>query len=272
MPEIVTGRDLRHSIERTITDAENFLFIVSPYISLDDDMIKAFKKIPGEVKKCIIYRTKDASTSESGINDDTRTFLNTIPNLELVAVNKLHAKIFMNEDYTVISTMNLTKSSNHNYEIGTDIENAEDYLMFEDTLNYIIHDILLGGDSNMDEERLENIIPKQSFVLKIRNTDVSINGKKISEKAFNEILNRCNVRFGYCIRCGNTMKSFSPLRPLCPTCFKKWNQYKNPNFEEKHCHKCATEIKTTINNPLCVPCEESFIQECEVVWQKLNLD
>ncbi len=69
----------------------------------------------------------------------------------------------MNEDYTVISTMNLTKSSKHSYIIGAEIENTEDYLMFESTLNYVVHEILLWDDSDIDEERLENKIPQQSF-------------------------------------------------------------------------------------------------------------
>lgn len=73
----------------------------------------------------------------------------------------------------------------------------------------------MGKDSNMDEERFKNIIPPQAFVMKIKNTNVQINGKIIEEGTFQSILNKCNVKFGFCIRCGDSMKNFSPTMPLC---------------------------------------------------------
>ena len=42
MAEILTDRDLRHSIETIIGTAQAFIFIVSPYIDLDEDIKKAY--------------------------------------------------------------------------------------------------------------------------------------------------------------------------------------------------------------------------------------
>lgn len=47
MAEIITDRELRHSIEITISRSQYFLFVVSPYIDLDDDLKKAFSPPAG---------------------------------------------------------------------------------------------------------------------------------------------------------------------------------------------------------------------------------
>src|SRR5680860_150841 len=121
MAELITDRDLRHAIESVIRHAKTFIFIVSPYIELDEDTIKAFMYLKPEVVKLIVYRHSDKSGHKSGISKNSREFLNTLSNVEMVAVKKLHAKFYANEELGLISSMNLTKSSNHNYEMGIEV-------------------------------------------------------------------------------------------------------------------------------------------------------
>jgi len=270
MAELITDRDLRHAIESEIRNADEFIFIVSPYIDLDDDIKKAFNHLKSEVIKIIVYRQSDKSNFKSGISDGSRGFLKFLPNVEFVAVKNLHAKFYINEGVGVISSMNLTKSSNHNYEIGVAIHKEEDDDMYFECLEYLLKGILLSQDSNIDIERIKNIIPKRPFILEFGAKQVFINGEEVCLNVFKTIHNHCNAKHGYCIRCANMEIAFYPNQPLCSKCFSEWNKFKNPEYEEKYCHRCGIETKTEINEPLCDNCEEVYEFEIEREWKKMK--
>ena len=270
MAEIITDRELKHSIETLIGLTQTSLFLVSAYINFDDDLKKVFCKLKPEVIKTIVYREPDYPNNKSGISDDSRLFLKSLPNVELVSVKDLHAKFFLNERYTIISSMNLTSSSNHNYEIGVEIENEVDYDMYIDTLAYLIN-ILESDRSDISSERLKNIIPKELFVLKFSPSEVLINNKSVDLKLFESFHKSCNTKYGYCIRCESTKNEFYPNRPLCQKCFSQWNKYKNYEYTENCCHRCGMESSTNIRNPLCLSCLDIYNFEIEREWEKTNL-
>ena len=270
MAELVTDRDLRHAIESVIRHAEKFVFIVSPYIDLDEDIKKAFEHLKTEVIKIIVYRQSDKTGYKSGISDYSREFLKSLPNIEMVAVKNLHSKFYINENFGIISSMNLTKSSNHNFEMGVEMHSEDEDEIYFEGLEYLLKDILLGQDSNMDIERIKNIIPKRPFVLDYDSKRVKINGDEISLNIFRSFHEKCNVKHGYCIRCGTTEMKFYPNQPLCSKCFSEWNKYKNSEYEEKLCHRCGTEVITSINDPLCDNCFEVYEFEIEREWKKIN--
>lgn len=270
MAEVITNRELRHSIEMLISKSQRLIIIVSPYIVLDDDMKKAFSKTQPDTIKVIVYRASSDKQNKSGISDDSREFLKSLANVEFVAVNNLHAKFFMNENYTLISSMNLTSSSNHNYEIGVEIDNREDHEMTRDCVDFLFYEIFNGIDSDISMERLKNIIPNQKFVLSYSATEVKINGKSINQKQFESFHTNCNTKYGYCIRCQTTNINFYPNRPLCPKCFSEWSKYKNSNHKEKYCHRCGMESEVLINQPQCESCEDVYEFEIEREWKKMK--
>ncbi|OIQ27149.1 MAG: hypothetical protein BM564_13340 [Bacteroidetes bacterium MedPE-SWsnd-G2] len=270
MAHLVTDRELRHSIEVTISGSRDFLVVVSPYIDIDEDIKKAFLKLHKDTLKVIVYRVSDKSTNQSGITEDSRQFLRGLPNIEFVSVKNLHAKFFMNDDYTVIASMNLTSSSNHNYEVGVEIDNKKDFEMAKDCIEYLFYEVLASDDSDISKERLKNILSKQLFSLVINPNEVKINGEQIDVNKFKSMHEQCNVKHGYCIRCESTNIDFYPKNPLCPKCFTEWSIYRNSNYEEKHCHWCGVEHKTTINNPLCGACYEVYDFEIEREWKKIK--
>jgi|GEM_PF-768091 len=271
MAELITDRDLRHAIESEIKYAKKFVFVVSPYIDLDEDIKKAFNHLKPEVIKIIVYRQSDKSSFKSGISDGSREFLKFLPNVEFVAVKNLHAKFYINEEAGVISSMNLTKSSNHNYEIGVDINREVDDDMYFECLEYLLKGILLSQDSNIDIERVKNIIPKRPFILETSAKMVFINGEELDISTFKSFHDFCNTKHGYCIRCACTEIVFYPNQPLCSKCFSEWNKFKNPEYEEKYCHRCGMETKTEINEPLCDNCLEVYEFEIEREWKKNKL-
>ena len=59
---------------------------------------------------------------------------------------------------------------------------------------------------------------------------------------------------GFCIRCRNIIK-LDAEHPYCPKCFRIWNKFKDPEYEEEYCLICGGEYsRTTINSPACVAC------------------
>jgi Zn finger protein HypA/HybF involved in hydrogenase expression len=85
-------------------------------------------------------------------------------------------------------------------------------------------------------------------------------------KAFNEVVSivknavrqyekKAEIKegIGYCIRCLGEIQN-NLLKPLCPSCYKKWSKYGNKLYVENYCHHCGSETKSNISNPLCQSC------------------
>ena len=269
MAEIFTDRELKHQIETLISTSKKFLFIVSPYIEIGDDIKSAIKEIPKEVPKTVIYRRNENREDKSGIDNDSRTFLKSMSNIEFVSVDNLHAKFFFNEEYALISTMNLTKSSEYNFEIGVSIDRGDDIELYKEVLEYFAK-ILESDKSDITKERVKNILPKLPFTIDIFGTKIKLNGKTISSDEFKELQKNCNVKHGFCIRCSNEKIDFDPLKPYCKDCFNVWNKFKNKDFPEKYCHRCGRLVKVYIDQTLCEACFYIFNHELEVEWEKLN--
>lgn len=62
---------------------------------------------------------------------------------------------------------------------------------------------------------------------------------------------------GHCVRCGNEIE-LNPDHPLCPSCYQKWSEFKNPDYPEKVCHFCGQKKEgVTFAKPACYACYKS---------------
>ncbi|WP_323027499.1 hypothetical protein [Gelidibacter japonicus] len=265
MSTVIVNRDLKHNIEATLRNSQQYLFIISPYIDISIGMQKALSEVSNNTIITVVYRKFGGSSHKSGINDASRLFLRSLPNIEFVVVEDLHAKIYLNEDTAIISTMNLTQSSHHNFEIGVGIDRFVDTEMYTDTLEYIIY-MLQSDKSDLTEERFENIKPTLCFTLDIYGKEIKINGKVISKQDFENLQAACNVKHGYCIRCKTPELEFNPLSPYCKKCFNVWLMYKNRDYEENCCHRCGRDGGSSIASTLCDSCDEIYTSEIERAW------
>lgn len=267
MSEVIVNRDLKHNIEATLRNAQRYVFIISPYIDIGTGMQKALSEMSNDTIITVVYRKSGGSSHKSGINDASRTFLRSLPNTEFVVVENLHAKIYMNEDAAIISTMNLTQSSNHNFEIGVGIDRFQDVEMYDDTLKYIIY-MLQSDKSDLTEERFENIKPRLTFTLDIYGKEIKINGEVISKEDLKKLQTDCNVKHGYCIRCKTPDIEFNPIAPYCKSCFNVWLQFKNRDYIENCCHRCGRDVGSFIDATLCDSCDDIYRSEIEKAWDE----
>ena len=166
--------------------------------------------------------------------------------------------------------MNLTQSSNHNHEIGVLIHQEDDPEMYEDCGVYVFEELFKRGNGDVDWERLKNVLPSQPFRIDFYRSKAKINGKIIERKLLESLHQKCNVKHGYCIRCGTTNINFNPLQPLCLSCYSEWRKYNNYDYIENVCHRCANDVETNLDNPLCQYCIEIYETEIKREWEKIN--
>lgn len=228
MAEFLTTRGIGSKIENIINSAENRVTLISPFVKIPDSLFQCLKDASSrKVKIALVYGKKE-------LEPDVKSQLEQLgSNLSLYFLEKLHAKCFFNEDYMVITSMNLYDFSElNNEEMGVLIGAKEDEKIFKDAerkAQSIINSaekIKLGGSV------LDTIVKEMKSM-----------AESISAAEF----------VGHCIRCKTSIE-YNPEKPLCDDCFPKWAEYGNPDHKEKFCHSCGKPASTTKARPLCPSC------------------
>ena len=136
MAKFLTTSDVTACLEKIIKEAKSRLVLISPYLQInpkiktllqDKDreiqtkvesrfskMISVLKNedATAKMKIHIVYRNDKLHAAES-------TWLKGLNSIQTIPLRNLHAKCYLNEDYALITSMNLYQSSQvHNYEMG----------------------------------------------------------------------------------------------------------------------------------------------------------
>ena len=241
-PRILTDDDVESAVLELVRAANERLVLISPYNQYWFHLKKALEEaiIGRGVKVAVGYRTKDASyRSKEGIEDVA--WLAKL-GATVVAVANLHAKIYMNESTALVASMNLTEwSTKNSREICVRIEGRE-----RSKLDDYVKDLMNGGTP------LASATPGRGSHAPSRASATPSRGSHASSRA-SAAPSRAHATRGWCIRCKADIP-FDDERPLCHKDFLSWNQYKDPNYEERYCHRCGQVKKTTFAKPLCDPC------------------
>lgn len=65
---------------------------------------------------------------------------------------------------------------------------------------------------------------------------------------------------GFCIRCKVELPT-NLKQPYCERHWKIWSEFRNKEYQERHCHLCGNEHKTTLLNPLCEACDSKYRED-----------
>lgn len=228
MAKFLTTRGTTSKIEYIINHAKRHVVLISPFVKIPETLFQCIQGVDkNNVKISIVFGKKD-------LEPEVKGQLGTLKNLKLYYLENLHAKCFFNEDTLVITSLNLYDFSEHsNREMGVLLTQKDDEIAFKEAI-----------------EEANRIINLADNLLKTQNDSKgSLSGRTASSRKKSEGtgLN------GYCIRCDSKIP-FNPDKPYCPTCFKEWSQWENPDYEEEYCHKCGKHKVTTIERPLCNAC------------------
>lgn len=275
--KFLQGDELNSEIGKIFSNAKKEITIISPYIKMSHryESILREKKENPKIEIKVVYGKNEADLSKSMGIDDFR-FFSDFPNIEVKHEERLHAKFYSNENYCILTSMNLYSYSQEN--------NIEAGMLFENStiLSNVANNIIRDGNSGEYEmvkyfkkviensEKLyetEPIFEKEFFMNKYVGYNVVFdkyginqqynNNKQKERKQQDQQASSRNkfkipdFEIGYCIRSGVEIP-FDVNNPMCKTAYAKWNQFRNKDFPEKFCHFSGepSNGETTLNKPI----------------------
>lgn len=250
MATFLSDSNLNAEIERLIKEAEFELVLVSPFIKLHSRLIEILtaRKSDHQLKISILFGKNENDIFKS-IGERELKFFQEFPNVEIRYNPRLHAKYYGNDDYSIITSMNLYDFSlNNNIEAGI-------LLQRKGLLGSAISNDKTEADAwKYFEEKLsvsELIFKREPEYKSGILTDKYI-GSKTSVDKLSEVSKKEPV-MGFCIRTGKPIP-FNPEKPLSKEAYESWAKYKNPDFAERFCHKTGkpSNGKTSVKNPILI--------------------
>lgn len=244
MAEFLTTIATQYHIENIIKDAKKQLVLITPYLKLSKTLFERLKDVDRQSVQIILIYGKDE------LKPEEREKLGELDNLSLFYFDNLHAKCYFNEEYMVITSMNMYDSSDEkNREMGVLIKRREDSSIFLDAEKEM--------KSILAASKKEELKKSRILFQKATNTIYKAAENVLKKDVMEPINARLNSKQpqGYCIRCGNEIP-FDLEKPLCRACYSKWAEHKNPDYKEAYCHTCGKSITTTIAKPQCRSCYE----------------
>ena len=238
---ILLVHQIQDRIIEIIKNSKEFCFLVTPFYQPWTILNRELEKAARQEKKIVFILR---NTDENRFNCDS---LNYDYGFDVVFVDRLHTKLYLNECEALISSMNLYESSkDNNYELGYYFGNRTQAKNLKEAV--IDNDILMGD---------WNILRGRYF-----NNYESPKNQRFDRENIQDSAPRNLGDNGFCIRCGEPIP-LDPARPLCDECFKSWSQWNNYGFYERFCHICRKDyghsfgISPSYNNPVCFDCRKN---------------
>lgn len=223
MAKIIDEQEIWRGIQRIVKDAEQFIVLISPYVSMET------------IEDILSWRTNDkvflqlfvSPVHRHNVDDDKRDSfyeinqrISRLPNCCLHVVyaesylgemipsefsGNFHAKCYFNEKEAIITSMNLSSFLDR-VEIGILANKASDEQLYNETLDWYFNSFCKGIGYKQSIEDLKH-----------------------------------PPMMGYCIGCGQNIP-LNELEPYCIACLIPWSS--NGCFgrtREKYCHYCGRE-------------------------------
>ena len=238
MAEFLNTSRISTELERIITDAEERLVIISPYIKVEQRILE---KLEDAAKRGITVRVIHGKRD---LRSDERGRLKPLSSLsavvELLYRENLHAKCYLNEEQAILTSMNLYEVSKGNDEMGILVFRAgNDRPLYQD-IEAEAHWIYTHSSKSPSASAVKPIS-------RVESSSVSEQPPTVTEQTLGI---PCH---GFCIRCKNIVL-LEPLKPYCSRCFADWNKYGNTEYGESYCHLCGEFNTRTVRKPLCLSC------------------
>ena len=223
MAEFLTTQGTVYHIENIITSANKRIILVSPYLQLSKTLFERLQDADRKNVRITLVYGKDE------LKSDERNKLKQLKNLSLRFFKNLHAKCFFNEEYMVITSMNMYEfSEKTNREMGVLISKENDSKVFRDAVREVESIVNASVEDNPARQKDNHHAPK---------------GKQP----------------GYCIRCLRPI-TLNPEKPYCPDCYEVWVKWEDPNYEENFCHICGENATASMAKPLCRLCYDKYFR------------
>lgn len=255
MVEFCDTKEIAAGIQNIIQDARAEIVLVSPYIKADRHISQRLASQANsnpEVRITVIYGKKE--------QPEVRDWLKDLPSVEILFSPNLHAKCYLNEQVALVTSMNLYDFSEvNNDEMGLRVSAKDD----RDLYGKIREDVRRIAEYSEVRRAAK---PKSAPTSKAPTAPKPAPASGIPfpysfgitrpapQPAPSKPAPTSGIpKVGFCIRDKASIPA-NPIKPYCDRCFRSWNRYKDPEYEEKHCHICGKENDSTMVKPLCLSC------------------
>ena len=263
MAEFLTTTGISARLEKIVTEADEYLVLISPYIKVNPrirDFIK--QKAGAKTKITIIYGKK-------ALAEEERQWLDSLPSIGVYFRENLHAKCYINDKEALLTSMNLYQFSEQNNDEwgilvskgdswrGTECD-RELYRSIAKEANQIVERSEVEREVSR-EERTGGLFGRLREVVKDQLSGATNKALPSEPVEPAPPIPAVSVKptTGFCIRCKADLAA-DPKKPYCDPHFRTWNRYKNPEYEEKYCHTCGGEFQATMLKPLCRDCYRTY--------------
>jgi RNA polymerase-binding transcription factor DksA len=275
MAKFLTGNELNSELEKLFEKAEEHLILISPFIKLHDRYKSSLltKKNHPQIAIVIVFGKNEDDMSKSMKQEDFN-FFKEFPNLEIRYEKRLHAKYYANENFAIITSMNLYSfSQDNNIESGVKtkasiagsllsennldndawnyfervIEQSE--LLFKRTPKY--ESAMLGLTKKYTESTIEIDVLSDFFSDRAKYDSKPHNKANLTDRKLDSTSSAKLSTSGYCIRTGKEIP-FNTKQPMTDEAYKNWSKFGNKDYPEKFCHFSgeASNGETSFSKPI----------------------
>ena len=244
------------AINMGITDvcenSRKHLVIICPFLKFNDKLRNSIgSAVRRGVKLTVIY-------GKTSMDRDTYEWLKGLPYCNIGFLKNLHAKLVLNEEAAVMSSMNLYEYSQvNNEELGVLAYVRDDRIEYKDLLYHSIRLINASvkqfgrWDLEDIDKPIRGIVRRETFFITVTENqgDLVIDEVPAAEK-----------KVCHCIRCGHAIPSTHDY-VYCGRCFESWKMYCNPGYVERsgHCYICGKDCAVSAERPVCSDCYKGNI-------------
>lgn len=238
MPNFLDHTNIKKELLNLFKEAEEVLFLVSPYIQLSEEMKRALSRKKNDIDfQIVVLFGKNEHNLSKSLSRDDMEFFKQFQNVQIFYNADLHAKYYGNETKSIVTSLNLHQFSvKNNIEIG---------IMLERKL------LSFNGDKQLDSQIFDyiNEVVENSELVYDHSTNQKssffglFKGKKKRHVEYdatdivyqNQEPKNTVKRTGFCIRTGVQIP-FNIKAPFSKPAFESWSKWKNKDFKEKFCH------------------------------------
>jgi len=246
MAKFLNPDKLVKEIEDLFEEAEELIFIVSPFIKLDRELklILQTKKDNSNFQVVLLYGKNEMNHNQS-LGSDDLSFFKEFKNVEIFYHPDLHAKYYANELKSIVTSLNLhAYSIANNIEVGVLFErrgrfsgngdNREDDKSFKFFENVIENSQCIFSQHSEQKRSFFGLIKGDvQTVVEVDETFKTHSSSSVASKNYSTQSKISHT--GFCIRTGVEIP-FDVNRPLSKKGYDSWVQFENHDYPEAYCH------------------------------------